>query len=596
MDRLEKIYENASALLTGGAGSQDGRIVCVGSCNLSSARILQERTGGAVLSVSDNAEQAKSLAAGGILSEYVPDYSGRSMEAYFGLLSQNPIRAVFLVGVLESAENAEEFLGVLRQYLQNQPTAAVICVTNHSRYDIACRTVFSDMDGLQKDTSRNLYNKNKFIATLRSAGFRVAKSNDLYLENGKVSPAMRNTEIFHYLCNLRGTKSWKTQYFIRMLETDVKSVSGKETRPGPFLSVVTRTTGSRLQELKEVLLCLAAQTCQNFEVLVIGHNLESGSEESIKTILHHAPLWIQGKIRFIPVNGGGRSVPLNVGFDHAAGNYITILDDDDLIFSNWVRTFYELAEENNGKILKSVTVRQEYDQVETACSPLSSAAVSGFERDYPEQVDPVQMLHHNQCPGLCLAFPAAVIRTFGFRFNEELNTTEDWDFILRVLPVCGVAASPKITSIYRWWRKGNSSATLHQQKEWSKNYESILDRMDENYLLLPSGSAKKIAFMAGICRGRWNGTSGTGFPIGMSAEEKRAFLRGILNSPFWKLTSFCRKNCKFLKKKPAFPSLNSVTDEQLDSLLQSIFASRSWRYTKWLRKLKSFFKNRVIRR
>lgn len=590
MDRLEKIYENAAALLMGGTPLLTGQIVCIGICDLPSACVLQEQTGSAVLSVSDDKEQGNSLAAGGIRTETVPDYSGRSMEAFFSGISQDSVRAIFIAGVLEYAKNTVGFLWTLHRYLQNTKITAVACVTNYSQYDIACRTIFSDMEGLQKDAARNLYDEDKLFETIRSAGFHTAKSNDLYLENSDIPLSVRNTAVFHYLSGLRVSESWRTRCFIRMLEMDSKSVPAKKAHPHPFLSVVTRTTGSRPQELKEVLLCLSAQTCQNFEVLVVGHNLESSAEESVKNALHHAPPWIREKIRFVPVGGGGRSAPLNAGFENAAGDYITILDDDDLVFSNWVQTFRELAETNDGKILKSVTVRQEYDRVQTVYSPPSSAAVSGFVRDYPVYVDSVQMLHHNQCPGLCLAFPAAVIRKFGFRFDETLNTTEDWDFILRVLPVCGMAASPEITNIYRWWRKGNSSATLYRQKEWSKNYESVLSRMDRSYLLLPPGSAKEIVSLIGFWGGHCGEAVEFGFPDGMAADEKRNFIRRLLNSRSWKLMSFFRKAGRFFGKKSEIPSPDTVDEKQLDSLLQSILRSGSWHSTEWLRRLKSFLK------
>ena len=42
----------------------------------------------------------------------------------------------------------------------------------------------------------------------------------------------------------------------------------------PFLSVVMRTQGKRIEMLREAVLCLWAQTCQDFEVLIMGHNLD----------------------------------------------------------------------------------------------------------------------------------------------------------------------------------------------------------------------------------------------------------------------------------------------------------------------------------
>ena len=42
----------------------------------------------------------------------------------------------------------------------------------------------------------------------------------------------------------------------------------------PFLTVLVRTQGKRIEPLRDALLCLAAQSDQDFEVIVLDHDSE----------------------------------------------------------------------------------------------------------------------------------------------------------------------------------------------------------------------------------------------------------------------------------------------------------------------------------
>ena len=53
----------------------------------------------------------------------------------------------------------------------------------------------------------------------------------------------------------------------------------------------------------------------------------------------------------------------------------------------------------------------------------------------------------------------------GFRFDETLTTTEDWDYLMRVAAVVGVASTSEISSVYRWWPSNES----HVPRTWRTN-------------------------------------------------------------------------------------------------------------------------------
>ncbi|WP_310530218.1 hypothetical protein, partial [Nocardioides sp.] len=80
---------------------------------------------------------------------------------------------------------------------------------------------------------------------------------------------------------------------------------------------------------------------------------------------------------------------------------------------------------------------------------------------------------------------------------EALDTTEDWDFLMRAAGLLGVACSPVETSLYRWWVEGESSRTEHPEEDWAANHAVVQARLDERILLLPRGSVRRLLELVG---------------------------------------------------------------------------------------------------
>lgn len=243
----------------------------------------------------------------------------------------------------------------------------------------------------------------------------------------------------------------------------------------PFLSIITRTQGKRPDMLTETMLCLTGQTDTDFEFIVVGHNLNDTQNASVNELIGELPDWMQQKTVFLPVEGGTRTTPLIKGFEAAKGKYIAVLDDDDLVFDNWVASFKKAYENEPGKILHSYTLFQDWETVSSDLpnTPISVQTPSSvFCRDFSISDE----LTVNSCPLLTLAFPSYAFNIFNIRFDETLTTTEDWDFLMRTAFVTGVANIPVSTCIYRNWLNTENSQTLHSKSEWNTNYHKIVER------------------------------------------------------------------------------------------------------------------------
>ena len=183
------------------------------------------------------------------------------------------------------------------------------------------------------------------------------------MNQDKFAPMAVN-ELFSWLeCNIsQNTKLYEVAHSYMDSER-ARSRSQSGDADTPFLSVITRTQGKRPDMLTETLLSLTGQSNTNFELLIMGHNLTDEQHQTVSEIISDLPDWMRERTRLIPVTGGTRTTPLNMGFEAAKGEYIAVLDDDDLVFDHWVETFYQMSLKNKGVILHSYTVIQDWEVV-----------------------------------------------------------------------------------------------------------------------------------------------------------------------------------------------------------------------------------------
>lgn len=308
------------------------------------------------------------------------------------------------------------------------------------------------------------------------------------MDNKKFAP----TTVNEYFSWLEQTVDPKTELYRtahEYMEGERQRFACQEKTEQPFLSVITRTQGKRPDMLRETLLCLTAQSNTDFELLLMGHNLSQEQDSMVKEIIAEMPEWMRAKTRLVPVTGGTRTTPLNEGFRQAKGKYIVILDDDDVAFGDWVEEFYRLSQENDGKVLHTYTVMQEWETV----GQNIPRAIGAPSEIYCKDFNFFEELSINSCPPGALAFPAYAFKELGIHFDETMTTTEDWDYLMRCAFLTGVASSNKVTFLYRQWRNAESSATVHSRKEWDDNYARIVGNFVRTPIVMPIGSLSGIA-------------------------------------------------------------------------------------------------------
>lgn len=354
----------------------------------------------------------------------------------------------------------------------------VIIVCENIAYKDTAFDIFESIytEGLEKKRHFTLKALNELIGPY---GLSEISSNDIKPDSSeqKSDFSLCNSKNLcnEYLSWLKRTvdKTGDINTFVRMYNVSEPVRTVEQDNPGPFLSVITRTQGKRPEALREALLCLSGQSCTDFEVMIMGHNLDNVQGELVRGIIESQPEWLREKIRFIPVTGGTRTTPLNAGLKAANGKYIAILDDDDLVFDNWVEEFKNAADSHMGSIIHANAFSQYWSVTDTADGTQALRAESKFSDVYCKKFNILSQLYANRCPLMSLAFPRHAFSQYGIKFDESLTTTEDWDYLMRTAFVCGVYDIKEATSIYRLWENAESSQTLHDSDEWDANYSRI---------------------------------------------------------------------------------------------------------------------------
>jgi glycosyltransferase involved in cell wall biosynthesis len=117
----------------------------------------------------------------------------------------------------------------------------------------------------------------------------------------------------------------------------------------PMLSVITPTL-NRHQLLENALACLAEQTFQDFELIVVNDGGES--------ILSVIKKW-DNKLNIRPIElavKGGPSAARNRGIELSKGKYLSFLDDDDFYLPGHFDNLIQILEKDNLDFVYSGTV------------------------------------------------------------------------------------------------------------------------------------------------------------------------------------------------------------------------------------------------
>jgi LmbE family N-acetylglucosaminyl deacetylase len=256
--------------------------------------------------------------------------------------------------------------------------------------------------------------------------------------------------------------------------------TGSGTRP-PFLSVIVRTQGRRLAALQDNLLSLVSQTCQDFEVLLVGHDVDRVNRQAVHRLVDTFPAEFSQRVRYLDVAGGGRARPLNVALTRVEGTHVAFLDDDDVALDNWVGMFRQVAREHPNAVAWTEVAWQATGRA--WCSGRETWPVIEAPQLFVREFDLFAHLRQNGTPSCALAVPTECFRDDGVAFREDLPVLEDWDIVLKLAQCRPFRSTGCVSALYRRGSPDNSGE-MHVPADWDRAMEQILADLDAGAFVL----------------------------------------------------------------------------------------------------------------
>ena len=194
----------------------------------------------------------------------------------------------------------------------------------------------------------------------------------------------------------------------------------------PLVSVIIRSMDR--PTLSDALDSVALQTYQNIEVVVVDAKGEGHRDIG---------QWC-GRFTLRMFSTGQRlkrSLAANSGLDSANGEYCIFLDDDDLFDPDHIANLIESLNDSKNCSIAYAGVRVESEQ----------GVISGI---YNQTFTAARLMAGNFIPIHAALFKRDLIAQ-GCRFDEDLDSYEDWDFWLQVARKTDFSHTSKVSAIYR---------------------------------------------------------------------------------------------------------------------------------------------------
>lgn len=227
-------------------------------------------------------------------------------------------------------------------------------------------------------------------------------------------------------------------------------------------------TYNRKNKLKNAIKSVLNQTFNKFEIIIVndaGENVtglvEQFRDNRIKLINHS--------------ENKGLAASRNTGIKVAKGEYIALLDDDDIFYPNHLETALKYLSEDN-KVVYSDAVRYMYNIPGQKIINKSVPYSIDYNRD--------KILIGNIAPVNCFVFRKSLIEVAGL-FDESLSVLEDWDFWLRLSSFTEFKHIKESTVQVNWYEDG-STMTSSKGKDFEETRKKIYKKYQNEINKIPN--------------------------------------------------------------------------------------------------------------
>ena len=407
------------------------------------------------------------------------------------LLAGRPVGAVMMLDIIEHLPDPPAVLSELAELsraLSSDGSDAPVLVTsipNVAHFDLGAKLIGGRWDvtpsGLLDRTHLQMFTDQRVGAELGRFGWQECGRDDFTMEHSDQwfpldHPFLvEGGPVHDHLRSLRSAAdpNMAINQFVRAYRLIERPSAPDRLSPQaapqgapaeaaaigpPFLSVLTRTDGTRPSMLAEALTCLAAQSFEDLEVIVLVPGEDPGALESSGAVMNSFEEGFASRVRVEQVSGaqvrdGNGDEALNAGLALARGRYVAFLDDDDLVTADWAERFAEGAGRAPGKLVRSVCFARHVRRRAPDEGAMGASAVTLTRplEEFGERFDVISNLATDATPISSIAVPRSLVTEMHLRFDEQLASCADWDFVVRAALVVGVEDTGHVTSIQLRW-------------------------------------------------------------------------------------------------------------------------------------------------
>lgn len=255
----------------------------------------------------------------------------------------------------------------------------------------------------------------------------------------------------------RRNNSWRRKQYIEWYarhqptpaELDAQKKAAKSFKRQPLVSILVPTYNTRPDHLRECIESVLAQTYSNWELCIADD--ASPNEETRSVIREYADKYDNIKVTFSKVNQH-IALTSNIALGMASGEYISLLDHDDLLEPNALFETIKTINQHPGAAL----IYSDEDKIEKDKWHVEPF----FKPDWsPDFLNSCNYITH-----FGTLSTKVMKQVGGFRAGTE--GAQDWDLFLRVTAVTDeVYHIPKI--LYNWRKSQTSTAQSAKSKPYA---------------------------------------------------------------------------------------------------------------------------------
>lgn len=228
-------------------------------------------------------------------------------------------------------------------------------------------------------------------------------------------------------------------------------------KPDLFFSIIIPTY-NRASFIRRTIQSVFTQHYKNFEVIVVDDGSTDDTEEIVAAFNFK-------NLSYYKTENQERAAARNFGLQKAIGDYITFLDSDDILYSNYLLN----ANESLLKFDKPAFFHQGYEIKRIDGTVLE-------QQNRLESNDLLQLAKGNYLSCIGVFIRRDVTNKFNFNTDRNLSGSEDWELWLRLSANFGMKTDSRISS----------ALIIHESR-------SVLN-YNEQKLLLRKNLALKYAF------------------------------------------------------------------------------------------------------